>query len=99
MARKLDRAKKSGLGKWGIRGERGPGACWGFMIWGPFGSHLGSLLFGAHLGSFLFVLGPSGPSGAHFIWGGRTTTKLDWVHAHREASDALACILVNLLSN
>ena len=30
------------------RGERGPGACWGFVIWGPFGSHLGSLLFGAH---------------------------------------------------
>ena len=47
----------------------GPGARWGHMIWGPFGSHLVPLLFGAlwgpfgaHLGSFLF--------GAHYgsIW-------------------------------
>ena len=70
MARKLDPAQKSGLGKWGIRGEWGPGTCWGFMNWGPFGSHLGPLLFGAH---FRPIWNPFwahlGPFGAHFCLG------------------------------
>ena len=44
----------------GYKRGGGPGACWGFVIWGPFGSHLGSLLFGAHwahLGPIFYLFG------------------------------------------
>ena len=68
MARKLDPAKKSGLGKWGIRG--GP---LGVHDLGPIWSHLGPLLFGAHLGPVWGPLGPIlGPFWAHlgpFLFG------------------------------
>ena len=46
----------------GYKRGGGPGACWGFMIWGPFGARSGPvwgpIYFGAHLGLFGAHLGP-----------------------------------------
>ena len=55
----------------GYKRGGGPGACWGFMIWGPFGSHLGPCYLGpigAHLGPIFYLFGAHlGPFGAHFF--------------------------------
>ena len=54
----------------GYKRGGGPGACWGFMIWGPFGARSGPvwgpIYFGAHLGLFGAHLDPIWvPFGAH----------------------------------